>query len=225
MHKFMVRIEHNQTGLRSKWDSYTEIYPFSPDHIHSQNPILSFGLHRFPCNRPMVDSWFVFSVIIILIPIPAKDTREATMIRAWTPATLCSAPTPTTVAAKPKPMAKAPPPVPLSRRHGLSVGFTSLALSLFAKCSRAAILEADDDEELLERVKKDRKKRLQRQGVISSSDKETGSSFLTPPFAELAIQIVLLLLSNLYLWPCFMTLFKPSKQWSSVGRVLGGYLQ
>ncbi|KAK9141726.1 hypothetical protein Syun_011126 [Stephania yunnanensis] len=38
----------------------------------------------------------------------------------------------------------------------------------------AAILEADDDEELLERVKKDRKKRLEREGVINSSNKETG---------------------------------------------------
>ncbi|EHA8588903.1 putative Thylakoid lumenal 16.5 kDa protein, chloroplastic [Cocos nucifera] len=100
-------------------------------------------------------------------------------------------------------MAKAPPPVPLSRRHGLSVGFTAFALSLLANPSRAAILEAEDDEELLERVKKDRRKRLQRQGVISSSDKETGSSFLTPPFAELASQIILLLLSN----PVFVALF------------------
>ncbi|EXB61340.1 hypothetical protein L484_006427 [Morus notabilis] len=40
--------------------------------------------------------------------------------------------------------------------------------------SNAAILEADDDEELLERVKRDRKKRIERQGVISSSNKETG---------------------------------------------------
>ncbi|XP_011078400.1 thylakoid lumenal 16.5 kDa protein, chloroplastic [Sesamum indicum] len=39
--------------------------------------------------------------------------------------------------------------------------------------ANAAILEADDDEELLEKVKKDRKKRLERQGVISSSAKET----------------------------------------------------
>ncbi|KAK8535152.1 hypothetical protein V6N12_056683, partial [Hibiscus sabdariffa] len=36
------------------------------------------------------------------------------------------------------------------------------------------ILEADDDEELLEKVKKDRKKRLEKQGVISSSGKEKG---------------------------------------------------
>nr|XP_019703049.1 thylakoid lumenal 16.5 kDa protein, chloroplastic isoform X2 [Elaeis guineensis] len=96
------------------------------------------------------------------------------MMRAWTPTALCSAPTPTTVTSKPKPMARAPPPVPLSRRHGLSVGFTALSLSLLGNPSRAAILEAEDDEELLEKVKKDRKKRLQRQGVISSSDKETG---------------------------------------------------
>lgn len=43
-------------------------------------------------------------------------------------------------------------------------------------CSNAiaAILEADDDEELLEKVKKDRKKRLERQGVISSSGQEKG---------------------------------------------------
>lgn len=39
----------------------------------------------------------------------------------------------------------------------------------------AAILEADDDEELLEKVKRDRKKRLEKQGVINSSTKETGS--------------------------------------------------
>jgi len=44
--------------------------------------------------------------------------------------------------------------------------------------ANAAILEADDDEELLEKVKKDRKKRLERQGVISSSNKETGSVHL-----------------------------------------------
>ncbi|KAK8610121.1 hypothetical protein V6N13_081292 [Hibiscus sabdariffa] len=37
-----------------------------------------------------------------------------------------------------------------------------------------SILEADDDEELLEKVKKDRKKRLEKQGVISSSGKEKG---------------------------------------------------
>ncbi|KAJ6731917.1 THYLAKOID LUMENAL 16.5 KDA PROTEIN CHLOROPLASTIC [Salix purpurea] len=40
--------------------------------------------------------------------------------------------------------------------------------------ANAAILEADDDEELMEKVKKDRKKRLERQGVISSANKEKG---------------------------------------------------
>lgn len=42
------------------------------------------------------------------------------------------------------------------------------------KNANAAILEADDDEELLEKVKRDRKKRLEKQGVISSSKQETG---------------------------------------------------
>ncbi|KAH0449920.1 hypothetical protein IEQ34_020612 [Dendrobium chrysotoxum] len=65
------------------------------------------------------------------------------------------------------------PPLLVGRREGLSACFTALTLSL-ASPSLAAILEADDDEELLEKVKIDRKKRLQRQGVISSSAKETG---------------------------------------------------
>jgi hypothetical protein len=67
-------------------------------------------------------------------------------------------------------------------KRGLSICFiTSFSLLLAGKgCSdaNAAILEADDDEELLEKVKKDRKKRLERQGVISSSNKETGSVHL-----------------------------------------------
>lgn len=45
--------------------------------------------------------------------------------------------------------------------------------------ANAAILEADDDEELLERVKRDRKKRLERQGVINSSSQETGAVLQT----------------------------------------------
>lgn len=40
--------------------------------------------------------------------------------------------------------------------------------------ANAAILEADDDEELLEKVKRDRKKRLEKQELISSSNRETG---------------------------------------------------
>ncbi|XP_059645921.1 thylakoid lumenal 16.5 kDa protein, chloroplastic-like [Cornus florida] len=54
--------------------------------------------------------------------------------------------------------------------------FTTAFLFSFAgkgySYSNAAILEADDDEELMEKVKKDRKKRIERQGVISSSKKE-----------------------------------------------------
>lgn len=41
--------------------------------------------------------------------------------------------------------------------------------------ANAAILEADDDEELLEKVKRDRKKRLEKQELISSSNRETAS--------------------------------------------------
>lgn len=45
--------------------------------------------------------------------------------------------------------------------------------------SWALVLEAEDDLELLEKVKNDRKKRLERQGVINSSAAETG-----PPHAS-----------------------------------------
>ncbi|KAL3623902.1 hypothetical protein CASFOL_032718 [Castilleja foliolosa] len=49
----------------------------------------------------------------------------------------------------------------------------ALISSLAADKANAAILEAEDDEELLEKVKNDRKKRLEKQGFISSSAKET----------------------------------------------------
>lgn len=76
------------------------------------------------------------------------------------------------------------PPFPaliLSKRN-MSIGLTTTFLiSLAGKgsCSaaNAAILEADDDVELLEKVKKDRQKRLEKQSVISSSDKEKGETF------------------------------------------------
>lgn len=63
------------------------------------------------------------------------------------------------------------------RSISLSLSLSAAASLLFAANYKAdaAILEADDDEELLEKVKKDRKKRLERQGVISSSVQETGS--------------------------------------------------
>ncbi|RZC08746.1 Thylakoid lumenal 16.5 kDa protein, chloroplastic isoform C [Glycine soja] len=71
----------------------------------------------------------------------------------------------------------APPHSPIVvTKRGLSISFiTSFVLSLASKKNaNAAILEADDDEELLEKVKRDRKKRLEKQGVISSSKQETG---------------------------------------------------
>ncbi|KAL0337480.1 UNVERIFIED_CONTAM: Thylakoid lumenal protein, chloroplastic [Sesamum calycinum] len=68
----------------------------------------------------------------------------------------------------------------ISRR---TIFLSTLLFTTLRGCSKgrldeanAAILEADDDEELLEKVKKDRKKRLERQGVISSSAKETGTT-------------------------------------------------
>lgn len=67
---------------------------------------------------------------------------------------------------------------PVLTKRSLSISFfTGFVLSLSGKgCfdANAAILEADDDEELLEKVKSDRKKRLEKQGVINSSTTETG---------------------------------------------------
>ncbi|KAK3038035.1 hypothetical protein RJ639_032014 [Escallonia herrerae] len=66
---------------------------------------------------------------------------------------------------------------PILSKRSLSLSFTTTFLiSLAGKSyfdANAAILEADDDLELLEKVKKDRKKRIEKQGVISSSNKET----------------------------------------------------
>ncbi|OAY47161.1 thylakoid lumenal 16.5 kDa protein, chloroplastic [Manihot esculenta] len=72
-----------------------------------------------------------------------------------------------------------PPPSPNLTKRSLSISFISsfvfsLASRSNSSSANAAILEADDDEELLERVKRDRKKRIERQGVISSSNKEKG---------------------------------------------------
>ncbi|KAF9679780.1 hypothetical protein SADUNF_Sadunf06G0050700 [Salix dunnii] len=68
-------------------------------------------------------------------------------------------------------------PVIITKR---SLSFSFLTSFVFSLASRgnssanAAILEADDDEELLEKVKRDRKKRLEKQGVISSANQEKG---------------------------------------------------
>ncbi|XP_055802490.1 thylakoid lumenal 16.5 kDa protein, chloroplastic-like [Solanum dulcamara] len=62
------------------------------------------------------------------------------------------------------------------RRLSISLA-SSLLLSLTGNGffnANAAILEADEDDELMEKVKQDRKKRLERQGIISSSSKEKG---------------------------------------------------
>ncbi|XP_061350801.1 uncharacterized protein LOC133295907 isoform X2 [Gastrolobium bilobum] len=92
-------------------------------------------------------------------PMKCSVKRQLTLCKAVNEAELC--------------------PPSLTKR-GISISIvTSFVLSFAGKgCldANAAILEAEDDEELMEKVKKDRKKRLERQGVINSSTKETGAS-------------------------------------------------
>lgn len=74
-------------------------------------------------------------------------------------------------------------PIATVSRRGLAISFitTTFLFSLEGReklrGANAAILEADDDVELLEKVKKDRKKRLERQGIINSSKTEKGLVF------------------------------------------------
>ncbi|XP_073317082.1 thylakoid lumenal 16.5 kDa protein, chloroplastic-like [Primulina huaijiensis] len=60
---------------------------------------------------------------------------------------------------------------------GVSITVVAATTLLFSYKGRseanAAILEAEEGQELLEKVKKDRKKWLDRQGVIQSLDNET----------------------------------------------------
>ncbi|KAL4654107.1 thylakoid lumenal 16.5 kDa protein, chloroplastic [Castanea sativa] len=76
-----------------------------------------------------------------------------------------------------KAVSESTPLSPNFTKRSLSISFiTSFTFFLAGKgCSdaSAAILEADEDDELMEKVKRDRKKRLEKQGVISSSNKET----------------------------------------------------
>lgn len=69
-------------------------------------------------------------------------------------------------------------PSPILTKRSLSLCFiTSYVFALASKggsISNAAILEADDDLELLEKVKQDRKKRLEKQVLINSANKEKG---------------------------------------------------
>ncbi|XP_047086271.1 thylakoid lumenal 16.5 kDa protein, chloroplastic [Lolium rigidum] len=64
----------------------------------------------------------------------------------------------------------------IGRRRGITSCLLAAlaAAGVGAGAARSAILEADDDLELLERVKEDKKKRLQKQGLINSSTAETG---------------------------------------------------
>ncbi|XP_059276573.1 thylakoid lumenal 16.5 kDa protein, chloroplastic [Lycium ferocissimum] len=67
---------------------------------------------------------------------------------------------------------------PTISKRSLSISVaSSLLLSLTGNGffnANAAILEADEDDELMEKVKRDRKKRIERQGIIGSSSKEKG---------------------------------------------------
>ncbi|XP_021741752.1 thylakoid lumenal 16.5 kDa protein, chloroplastic-like [Chenopodium quinoa] len=68
--------------------------------------------------------------------------------------------------------------IPCLSKRSFALSLSSaFLLSLAGKAvpvAEAAPLEAEDDLELLEKVKKDRKKRLEKQGVINSSTKEKG---------------------------------------------------
>ncbi|MCL7041225.1 hypothetical protein MKW94_017197 [Papaver nudicaule] len=71
-------------------------------------------------------------------------------------------------------LCKATSPGLLTKRN-LAFSLTAtFSLLLTGNGANAAILEADDDLELLEKVKQDRKKRLEQQEIISSADKEKG---------------------------------------------------
>ncbi|KAL9255983.1 Thylakoid lumenal 16.5 kDa protein, chloroplastic-like protein [Drosera capensis] len=76
---------------------------------------------------------------------------------------------------------KEPKSLPISpislQKRGFCLGFATSLVLIYKNGegfgANAAILEADDDVELLEKVRKDRQKRIERQGVIKSSTKET----------------------------------------------------
>jgi len=95
-------------------------------------------------------------------------------------------------------------PIIITKRS-LSICFlTSFVFSLASRgcsSSNAAILEADDDEELLEKVKRDRKKRLERQGVISSANKEKGYILLDSFIASHASRMCIILIGPVF---CFV---------------------
>ncbi|KVH93818.1 hypothetical protein Ccrd_004118 [Cynara cardunculus var. scolymus] len=74
-----------------------------------------------------------------------------------------------------KPVNKLPNYPPQVSKRSLSISLTSLFLLSSTgnpHGANAAILEADDDLELMEKVKKDRKKRIEKQTVLNSSSKD-----------------------------------------------------
>ncbi|KAI5061163.1 hypothetical protein GOP47_0023668 [Adiantum capillus-veneris] len=62
-----------------------------------------------------------------------------------------------------------------SRRHVLLIAVSACGVLLSFNPAALALLEADDDEELLEKVKEDRKKKIKRRGEINSFKEETAS--------------------------------------------------
>ena len=88
-------------------------------------------------------------------------------------------------------------------KRGFALSLSSALLLSFSgktggNCGAlAAVLEAEDDLELLEKVKQDRKKRIERQAIINSSKKETGLSLVF--FSSLKLSMTQLIL---YLMAC-----------------------
>lgn len=73
-----------------------------------------------------------------------------------------------------KPVCRLPNYPPQISKRSLSINLTSLFLLSLTGNANAAILEADDDLELLEKVKQDRKKRIEKQTVLNSVNKDKG---------------------------------------------------
>ncbi|XP_076912135.1 thylakoid lumenal 16.5 kDa protein, chloroplastic-like [Bidens hawaiensis] len=69
-------------------------------------------------------------------------------------------------------MCRLPNYPPHISKRSLSINLTSLFLLSLTGNANAAILEADDDLELLEKVKQDRKKRIEKQTVLNSANKD-----------------------------------------------------
>ncbi|KAJ8767795.1 hypothetical protein K2173_020735 [Erythroxylum novogranatense] len=119
--------------------------------------------------------------------VSTANSLLSTNLSSSTPSSLSSAATkvslytPKLNARRPLAMCKAvcesaSPSLVATRRKFSLCFITTIAFPLVRDGdSRAkAVLEAEDDIELLEKVKKDRKKRIEKQGVISSSQKERG---------------------------------------------------